>query len=317
MISSIDLSQDMVNICNSQYTELLSLPGVVGIALSYKVIDNQTTDMQCIQVLIEKKLPLNKLSIHHMIPKTYKGFITDVFETGIIESYLNSSYMRPFNCGYSVGLSHIGNTGTAGAIVKSKLDKDDNYYVLSNNHVLARENTAPIGSSILQPSQSDGGLYPEDIIANLSRFIPIEFINNNYTPTNTVDCAIAEINNISLASPYISGIGLPRGIRHPFIGQLVRKSGRSTGLTHGMVMSIGATIKVNYPYTKKKALFKNQIITTQMSLKGDSGSLLLDRYGMAIGLLFSGSKNVTLYNRINDVLSALNVTLVTNYDFAL
>lgn len=309
MINSIDYSNYIINICNNEYMELMSMPNVVGIAFSYKFIDGEVTSIECIQVLVDKKLPLSELSIHHIIPHIYKGVKTDVYECGTIEALSNESN-QTFNCGDSVGALYIGSSGTAGAVVKSPYNK--NYYLLSNNHVIAGANSADIGVPVLHPAPYDGGVYPQDQIASLSKFIPLKFDDNGNFPMNKVDCAIAKIKDPS----FINMSNLPYGKTYEFIGQEVKKLGRSTGLTTGKVMSIGATVKVNYSSVNKKALFKNQIVTTPMSEKGDSGSLLLDKYNRGVGLLFSGTKNITLYNKIKDVLSLLNVKLVTTNNYA-
>jgi len=56
--------------------------------------------------------------------------------------------------------------------------------------------------------------------------------------------------------------------------------------------------------------FIHQIMTTPMVEGGDSGSLLLDMDKYAVGLVFAGSDQVSLANRIENVLSALNVEIV-------
>ncbi len=57
-------------------------------------------------------------------------------------------------------------------------------------------------------------------------------------------------------------------------------------------------------------LFKNQILTTNMSAGGDSGSLLVDYGGRAVGLLFAGSWAITVHNHISNVLMALEIEMV-------
>ncbi len=54
--------------------------------------------------------------------------------------------------------------GTLGCLVK----KDHEYYILSNNHVLANENEAYMGDPILQPDPYDGEDL-EDRIAYLDK----------------------------------------------------------------------------------------------------------------------------------------------------
>jgi hypothetical protein len=51
-------------------------------------------------------------------------------------------------------------------------------------------------------------------------------------------------------------------------------------------------------------------MTTPFSQQGDSGSLVLDFERKAVGLLFSGSPQITVINPIASVLSALDAELV-------
>ncbi len=55
------------------------------------------------------------------------------------------------------------------------------------------------------------------------------------------------------------------------------------------------------------AKFCNQIVTTDMSAGGDSGSLVLDTDNNPVGLLFAGSSTATILNPIAHVQLALKV----------
>jgi hypothetical protein len=46
-------------------------------------------------------------------------------------------------------------------------------FILSNNHVMAGVNRAPIGRAIPQPGRLDGGVCPADTIARLKQWINI------------------------------------------------------------------------------------------------------------------------------------------------
>ena len=59
----------------------------------------------------------------------------------------------------------------------------------------------------------------------------------------------------------------------------------------------------------KMAEFTDQIVTRAMSQGGDSGSAVLDMNKNLVGLLFAGSDTVTILNPIDEVFSALNISL--------
>lgn len=187
------------------------------------------------------------------------------------------------------------------------------YYILSNNHVLANSNAGCPGDPILQPGPYDGGTYPADVIATLSRSVPIQF----YPPLplnlhqNIVDAAIAEAKFEDI-DRLIYWMGPVRGWLKKSevnVGLLVKKTGRTTNTTFGRVIGINATVDVGYG-NGKVARFTDQIITTPMSAGGDSGSLILSAQdSMAAGLLFAGSTEITIANQIENVRALLRVEL--------
>jgi hypothetical protein len=54
----------------------------------------------------------------------------------------------------------------------------------------------------------------------------------------------------------------------------------------------------------------DQIVTSNISQGGDSGSLVLDENNNAVGLLFAGSDKATIFNRIQNVFRELKVELL-------
>jgi hypothetical protein len=69
-----------------------------------------------------------------------------------------------------------------------------------------------------------------------------------------------------------------------------------------------ATVTIGYG--DRLARFEGQIVTGAMSAPGDSGSVLVAADGpQAIGLLFAGSDQATIYNPIDQVLQRLEVVL--------
>lgn len=295
----------MANICENEYNAFLSLPNVNGVGIGYKEVNNINTQKLCLKVFVEKKVDLDSLSKNERVPKMYKEFITDVVEVGEIYAYANTGKIRPAEGGYSIGLAGSGSVGTLGCLVSTLSGTSLKTYILSNNHVIANNNNAPIGSIILQPGQGDGGVNPTDQIATLSSFVPINFAGGN----NLVDCAIGEVTNLSLVSNQIAQIGTITGIASAVLGTSVQKSGRTTGYTTGTINSINTTLNVSFG-GGLSAIFIKQITTTKISDPGDSGSIVLDSSNRVIGLLFSGNSTITGINDIRNVLKSFRARLV-------
>ena len=57
------------------------------------------------------------------------------------------------------------------------------------------------------------------------------------------------------------------------------------------------------------AVFTDQLLAGAMSQGGDSGSAVLDDNNRLTGLLFAGSDTTTIINRIENVFSALGISL--------
>jgi hypothetical protein len=86
----------------------------------------------------------------------------------------------------------------------------------------------------------------------------------------------------------------------------VQKTGRTTHYTVGRITAISATVDVGYG-GGRVARFRDQIVTTNMSAGGDSGSLVTTQDNVAVGLLFAGSSIATIVNQIENVRSLLRV----------
>jgi len=215
---------------------------------------------------------------------------------------------RPVPIGVSTGHPDI-TAGTIGCRVKA----GSSVYALSNNHVYANENRASIGDNVLQPGTYDGGVDPDDAIGTLADFEPIVF---RRWARNEIDAAIAlsDTDRLGNATPP-DGYGRPNSITAAaYVNQLVKKYGRTTGETNGVITAINATVRVGY--SRGTARFVKQIIVesgTEFIGGGDSGSLLVtdDDDVNPVGLLFAGTSDglLAVANRIDLVLDRFGVTV--------
>lgn len=130
-------------------------------------------------------------------------------------------------------------------------------------------------------------------------------------PDNVVDAALAKPIDPTQFTGDIRHIGNITGTKAAQIGMGVRKTGRTTDFTQSMITLLNATVTVAYSTSKgaRSARFTGQVITQPMSQGGDSGSLIVDSVeNKAVGLLFAGSAQATIFTPIDAVLAALNVT---------
>ncbi|AYF53702.1 hypothetical protein G8S49_07715 [Clostridium botulinum C] len=298
------IQKKILYICRYEYTYFFNKSNVVALGLGYKVKNGIISSKECISIFVNNKLSLHELLPNDIIPSTYNGVITDVIDSGPITASSLTNKIRPALGGYSIGPIKGAPGGTFGCLVT-----DGKYYhVLTNNHIIVDKKITKIGMPIIQPTVVDGGTI-EDEIAKLSLYIPLKPQTSTSSPENLVDCSINKITKRSLVSTKIAFLGRPKGTALPYISDDVMKVGRTSELTKGSIISIGATAKLTID--EAKYLFVNQIITTRMSSDGDSGSVLFDKNINAIGLLVGASNSQSLFNPIDAVLDSLKVKIVT------
>ena len=327
--------KDVRRILAEARKELMSKPNVIATGIGYKISGGKQTEELAIICSVDTKKSRQSLLESELVPARIQDVPTDVYPTGVIYALQEPTQrFRPAPGGVSVG--HINITaGTLGCWVK----KNGKFFMLSNNHVLANSNDGSIGDPILQPGPHDGGTFPQDHIANLSEFVPIKFEGGNSScaiggaaaailnffaeitgsktrlnpvypqaEENLVDCAIAEPLNQADVKNEILNIGTISGVAEGTLGMSIKKSGRTTGFTTGTIQQIDVTSQVSYG-TNKVATFVDQLMAGNMSAGGDSGSAILNDQNRLVGLLFAGSNTTTLFNRIQNVFQALQISL--------
>lgn len=319
--------------------KILSYKNVVGVGVGYKHKGEEDTGEPALIVYVEKKLLPSDMSRRNLVPQTIDGLETDIVEIGRVKMLgVRTSRERP--CQPGVSVAHYKSTaGTLGAVVKDRATKQ--LMVLSNNHVLAngssiQEIRARTGDPILQPGPYDGGKM-DDRIGTLYRYVPLEKnvsksdcpvalamsswatrvlnivkpdyeirLYKRFKAENTVDCALAKLDSLEIAMASIMEIGDIREISEAKPGDRVQKSGRTTGLTKGVVKSVGTTLQVEMK-EDEKVWFSDQVVTDMPSQPGDSGALVLKENRDVVGLLFAGSEKLTVFNRISNVIDRLAI----------
>ena len=318
---------------------ILEKPNVIGVGIGYKVTRNRRTDELSVIVLVRQKLPEAGLRPDDLVSRDLDGVATDVIEVGDVRALqARTDRWRPAPGGVSVGHYQV-TAGTFGTVVRDAGTGDR--LILSNNHVLANSNEASPGDAILQPGTADGGQVETDTIAELERFCPIEFsssppvcsiatgvadlanllarlvgsshrlqaLQSRPMATNLADAAVARPLNDDDVLDEILEIGVVSGTRPATLSMAVRKSGRTTEFTEGEITVLNATVDVSYG-VGRTARFEDQVVSGPMSQGGDSGSLLVAGDSLeAVGLLFAGSDQTTIYNPIQAVLDCLEVMI--------
>jgi hypothetical protein len=224
--------------------------------------------------------------------------------------------MRPLAIGASLAHPSV-KVGTLGGFVTNC---NGEVQILSANHVVAAENAARPGDSILQPGPKDGGRKSRDIVGQLATVVKLE-----RDALNLVDCAlVAPVPGIDYEPASLTGVGTLGAPANdlPSNDESVEKLGRTTGHTYGRITSFELTaVRLHYPsavFTFDKLFEIEGAGDAGFSRPGDSGALVFrseDRAarGMVIGGTAIGGANgrgLSYATSIRRVLERLDASLL-------
>ncbi len=277
---------------------------ILGVGYGAKETDGASVDSDlAVRIYVRSKLPRGSLSKREMIPSEVNGRATDVIAVGDI-----MAAQRPTKCGVSCGHFRV-TAGTLGCVVRRRNGGGTDHFILSNNHVLANVNDAQEGDNVLEPGPRDGGK-PNNPIAKLADFEPLRF-----DAANQFDAAIAKVIDVASVLPEITVIGaIQTPTATPAVHQSVRKHGRTTQHTVGVIRGLAEDVPVGYA-NGKVATFEDQLAIIgaggDFGRQGDSGALIVDAVSRTpVALLFAVGGNTTFASRIGPVLDRFEVDIV-------
>jgi len=194
--------------------------------------------------------------------------------------------------------------------------------ILSNAHVIAlepdTENFLDLGTAIIQPGSGDGGRSGARV-GTLEDYIPLDF---GPEAENCADAAIGSIDS-GVDASYGEQFGEEgnywiEGWTEISVGDTVRKSGRTTGVTTGQVIDTSYDIEVTYG--NQTARFVDQIQVKQDNWSfagaGDSGSAV-DMDGEFVGLVFAGTEKYVYINKAQHIIEGLGIDVEAQYSLTI
>jgi endonuclease G, mitochondrial len=221
-----------------------------------------------------------------VLERDYKPDFRVVAEAPSVE---RKTRLDPIVPGASIGHVKVS-AGTIGCIVYDK--EDGTPYVLSNWHVLHGSEGA-LGEDVVQPGPHDDNRVERNRLGKLVR----SYLGK------AGDCAIASIEGRAHDVTTMElGVAVTR-IGEPELGDKVVKSGRTTGVTHGVVRRIDTLVKIDYGGTAGEVEIggfeigvdeRNAPADGEISSGGDSGAAWIFKLGngrpskVLAGLHFAG-----------------------------
>ena len=311
-----------VSLVQERHTaELMARKGVVGTATTMDENGN-------VAVMVMTESPLGA----GQLPATLDGVPVVEEVTGKIRAMAVADHQRkqtaPIQLGTSGGWRYdLANGYCCGGTLGSCVKKGTTQYVLSNYHVLEADivsggngRIAQAGDPVVQPGLIDVNCTATNAqnVASLSGIKSL--------PSSNVDCAIASVISGQVRTDgSILEVGtISASTVGASVGQAVKKSGRTTGLSRSTVSGLNATVSVQYENECAGGVAFTKTFTGQIVIKnkgsrflnsGDSGSLMVEDVATnprAVGLLFAGSSTSAIANPIGQVLSFLGATMVGN-----
>jgi len=235
----------------------------------------------------------------------------------------------PIQLGTSGGWRYdLANGYCCGGTLGSLISVGGTKRILSNYHVFEADivsggngRVATTGDYIIQPGLIDVNCNAANAqnVATLVKTSSLPGSNVDCSSANVISGMVSTTGSILEVGVLKSGTGVAATV-----GQAVKKSGRTTGLTRSKVSGLNATISVSYENecaggTAFTKTFTGQILVTNTRSRflagGDSGSLMVQDVTTnpnAVGLLFAGSTSIAVANPIGSVLSFLGGTMVGN-----
>ncbi len=290
---------------------LLDHEGVTSVGVGYCMKDGKPTDQVCIVCTVEEKLSPEALDDRNITPLPRAvtapdgGSINvDVVQRSYranfqvrdepIEQLEAHDVRRSLQDPMMPGISVSNVNGTAGTIGAFVFDRDTGEpLLLSNWHVLHGPN-GTFGDPIVQPGPFDD----PSIDGNGCGVLLRSHLGM------AGDCAVARLNGRAWKREVLEINRTPRRMADPDLDDLVVKSGRTTGVTRGIVARVDVVAKINYGGSvgvQEVGGFEirpnpnHPLPNGELSMGGDSGSLwMLDAADgspdadIVLGLHFAG-----------------------------
>ncbi|ONI82773.1 hypothetical protein ALI22I_40930 [Saccharothrix sp. ALI-22-I] len=298
--------------------DFLSRPGVVGVDLGEKVVGGLGTGELAIVVYVRRK----GAAAQFAIPSDVLGVPTDVVEDsfwphhtiaspeGVSGAERHELLLGGIGIGPSRAIRFVPPyvpvvddyvvAGTLGALVTPR--RRQLTMALTSFHVACVDDAWAVGDPMVHPSRVDGGHPVHDRVGALARA----------ALSGRVDAAAIMLTTPRVR-PEVVGLGAVTGQANARVGQRVRKRGRTTAVTEGVVASTDAAITLDFGVGIGVRTLHDQIRieTPRFADHGDSGAVLLDDTNRVVGLYCGGSPDRGFANPIGPVLDQLDVDLLT------
>ncbi len=290
----LEEQERLIEVYDQVRQELLAIPGVVEVGVGVKEIHGSLTQQLAFRVYVQDKRPESELTADQIVPKSIRGFPTDVLEKTDAMPDLGFDDEADWkNYSNKVGGSRIGNnvdgggTGTLGCFARLA---DNTVVFFSNEHVMLSGHSqkgvqmaAPAVAALnIKLGQPD---HDESCCCTCNEIAEVIDADAN------LDVAIAKLKSGVAFYPKIRKIkkadgtlelnGFIAGQGNAVSGEEVWKVGAKSGLTRGIVAQVTPDLRVDP--TAEFAVWR---------MSGDSGAAVVSLVsGNVVGIHHSHPTN--------------------------
>lgn len=318
---------------NGVTPKLMRTPGILGTAVGL----NANGEISVV-IYIDQKHPnanalnaglqghINGVPVQLELTEQFRAFRKPGPDAGGPSGVSHTAIQTPpIQLGTSGGWGQdLANGYCCGGTLGSLVQVNGVQFILSNYHVMEADKViggngviATTGNFVIQPGLIDVGCN----VGNAQSVATLRTVNS--LPLGNVDVGLGEVVAGKVrADGAILEIGtISSQTAAATIGQPVKKSGRTSGLTRSSVAQLNATISVTYEdecagATAFTQTFTGQIVMNNKGSKflkgGDSGSLMVEDVTTnprAVGLLYAGSSFYAIANPIDEVLTFVGTAI--------
>jgi hypothetical protein len=283
----------MLKLMRKHRKQLMRFPNVRSVDIGYEFTEGRPTDRLAIRVHVDQKQLEEELAPAERLPDEIDGVPVDVIQSNPAPQLVNrDANQNPLIGGVTVGNTRATFIGTLGAVVFDGGSLQP--MGLSNYHVMVVE--PPVKTdTIAQPGTTNAA----DVLGNLERW------------DKQLDCAVCTIGNARPVSTNLADLGDPTGTSSWLVGEKVVKSGRTTGVTRGVIDGTDGGEFTVVPDPAFPAPMG------EISSGGDSGSLWLSSNSFrAMGLHYAGetdpdpAKERAWAKSMNGVAETLDIVII-------
>ncbi|MCA6363484.1 MAG: hypothetical protein IM638_10635 [Bacteroidetes bacterium] len=269
--------------------KLQGFAGVTAVGVGLKEVNGQLTPRVCMRVYVRRKLARHTLHLWQRIPPRVLDFDTDVIEMP------GFAYSAGVQAGNTVQLIHTRQTATG---TQARFLHNGQCVVLTCSHLFGEEAAhTQQQATFTHAGQTATG---ELICRKLGAV--------NYGGRHIhVDCAVVENNAPQLPAHALHTAQVSAG-------ESVYKTGGRSGHTQGLVVDHDyqeLAKPLHRLFTATHQLLIKPVNHTAFSVKGDSGAIVTNATGKAVGQLWGISSNgYALASPILPVLQCMNIELL-------